>query len=347
MKILLANNTRIPVHAYGGSERIVWWLGKALVQMGHEVVFLAKKGSECSFATVLQMDEKRPLAAQIPDDVDLVHLHFETDEPLPKPSLTTFHHNATAARSFQQNTVFVSRNHANRHGGAVFVHNGLDFEDYGQPFLDNRRLYFHFLGNAAWRVKNVHGAIEIAARAGERLHVIGGTRVNFRSGLRITLSPNVRFHGMVGGDGKNALLNTSKGLIYPVIWHEPFGLAIIESLYFGCPVFGTPYGSLPELLGGTGNGNGRKNWNGRVDAVFSDFGCLSTKKSELVEAVKNASGYDRKKCHDYVREHFSAERMARDYLVLYEKILSGQPLHEEPPTLSEAPSNKFLPLADV
>ena len=31
-------------------------------------------------------------------------------------------------------------------------------------------------------------------------------------------------------------------------WHEPFGIALIEALYFGCPVFGTPYGSLPEIV---------------------------------------------------------------------------------------------------
>ena len=53
---------------------------------------------------------------------------------------------------------------------------------------------------------------------------------------------------MVGGTQKTGLLNASRGLIFPVRWHEPFGLAVIESLYFGCPVFSTPYGALPELV---------------------------------------------------------------------------------------------------
>ena len=35
---------------------------------------------------------------------------------------------------------------------------------------------------------------------------------------------------------KGEILNSSKGLVFPVLWHEPFGLAIIESLYYGCPV---------------------------------------------------------------------------------------------------------------
>ncbi|MEF9931013.1 MAG: glycosyltransferase, partial [Bacteroidales bacterium] len=53
---------------------------------------------------------------------------------------------------------------------------------------------------------------------------------------------------MIGGEQKLNILKESKGLIFPVIWNEPFGLAITESLYCGAPVFGTPYGSLPELI---------------------------------------------------------------------------------------------------
>ena len=347
MKILIVNNTKIPVHLYGGTERVIWWLGKALVKMGHEVTYLVKAGSSCPFAQVLTLNEKKPLAAQIPEDCDVVHLHFETTEALPKPHISTLHGNISEPHTFDPNTVFISHNHAQRHGGSVYVHNGLDFEDYGQPDLNKRRLYFHFLGNAAWRVKNVRGAIDLAGRAGERLHVIGGTRVNFRMGLRITLRPHVRFHGMLGGDGKNAIINGSKGLIFPVLWHEPFGLAIVESLYFGCPVFGTPFGSLPELLGKKENNERHKSaWNGMVDAFYSDYGCLSVKKSELVEAIKNADAFSPRQCHEHALEKFSAERMAKDYLRLYEQVLNGKPIHHEPPVLAEAPSEKFLTMKE-
>lgn len=344
MKILIVNNTVIPVDAYGGTERIIWWLGKALVGMGHEVAYLVKKGSSCPFAEVHFLEEKKPLAAQIPPDVDLVHLHFDTDEVLPKPTLTTVHGNSNAPKTFHPNTVFVSQDHARRHGATAFVHNGLDFDDYGQPLTHNKRLYFHFLGNAAWRVKNVRGAIDVADAAHERLHVIGGTRVNFRMGLRITISPNVRFHGMLGGDGKNALLQASKGLLFPVLWHEPFGLAIAESLYFGCPVFGTPYGSLPELLGSKPHASTDRKWSGTVDAFQSEFGFLSVKKAELADALKEVGQYDRQRCQDYAVSHFSARRMAEDYLRLYEKILDGHNLHPAPIQF-EPPEgqDKFLP----
>lgn len=343
MKILLVRNSKIPVNTYDEAERVLWWLGRALTEIGHHVTFLVKKGSRCPFADVLPLDEKQPLDKQIPHDTDLVHFHCDPKSPVSKPYLITYYDNATEARTFDRNTVFVSAKHAWLHGGSAYVHHGIDFDEYGTPELNNRRMYFHFLGNAAWRGKNVRDAIDIASKVGSRLHVIGGTRVNFRKGLRITLSPNVRFHGALNPEGRNALLNSSKGLIFPVIWHEPFGLAAIESLWFGCPVFGTPYGALPELLGKkTDNGRKPHAGNGTVEAFYCDIGCLSVKKSELVEAVKHADTYDRIKCHEYAREFFSASRMAQDYLRLYEKVMTGLPLHLEPPVAEGMPGDKFL-----
>ncbi|MBP6827392.1 MAG: glycosyltransferase [Saprospiraceae bacterium] len=347
MNILLVCNAKIPISTYEDKERIIWWLGKMLIEQGHHVTFLVKKGSECRFAPVLIFDEKKTLDDQIPSDTDVVHFHGEPPAPVSKPYLITEYDNYTEVRTFDRNTVFVSARHAAQHGGSVYVHHGIDFSEYGTPELHNRRMYFHFLGNAAWRGKNVRGAIDIATQTGSRLHVIGGTRVNFRKGLRITLSPSVRFHGVLNPEGRNAMLNSSKGLIFPVIWHEPFGLAVAESLYFGCPVFGTPYGALPELLGKK-MGNGRKphNGNGTVEAFYCDYGCLAVKKSELVEAVKNAESYDRVKCHEYAREYFSAGRMAQDYLRLYEQVMKGLPIHIDPPAITEATDDKFLPFGE-
>lgn len=351
MKILLVHNSRIPIQTYDDAERILWWLGKALTEMGHEVSFLVKKGSACSFATILPINEKKRIAEQIPADTDLVHFFcppVETD----KPYLVTCHRNVSDSGPLDPNTVFLSRNHARRHGGKVYVHCGIDFDEYGRPDWEARRMFFHFLGNAAWSGKNVRGAIDIAGQAGARLHVIGGSRVNFRKGLRITLSPHVRFHGVLNADGRNMLLNQSKGLIFPALWAEPFGLATIESLYLGCPVFGTPYGALPELLGKretparvvVGEDSAKSEaWNGRVEAFYSEFGCLSVKRSELVDAVRNAEAYDRQRCHEYAREHFSARKMAENYLALYEKVLGGESLHPSPPAPTEMANDDFLP----
>ena len=180
--------------------------------------------------------------------------------------------------------------------------------DWAQP-----RTHHHFLGKAAWRVKNVKGAIQVARRAGVELAVMGGTRLNLRRGFRFTLSRHVQFYGMVGGAQKTQLLNASNGLIFPVRWHEPFGLAVIESLYFGCPVFATPYGALPEL-------------------VPADCGRLSVQADDLVEAVRTHS-FDRQACHARAVDHFSAARMAQDYLQKYQQVLDGEFLNPVQPAI--------------
>jgi glycosyltransferase involved in cell wall biosynthesis len=342
MKILLAHSALVTPDTYDDAVRALCGLSKYLLRMGHDVTILAKKGSKSADAPLLPLDERKPIEAQIPPDTDLTHFHFEPKEPVSKPHLVTFHGKATEPRSFSPNTVFVSAQQAREHGGSVYVHYGLDWEAYGPPMLENRRLWFHFASSAQWGQRNLRGAVDLAARAGSRLHVLGGPRFSLREG-RIMLSPSVRFHGHLSPGGRDALLNGSRGLVFPVVWPEPFGLAAVESLYFGCPVFGTPYGALPELLGRNMDTRRPHQGNGQIEAFYSDFGCLSVKKSELLDALKNADAYDRARCHAWAVEHFSAPKMAEGYARLYEQVLSGQPLHPRPPQFEQPASDKPLP----
>lgn len=326
MKILIAINEVIPVKLYGGTGRVMWYLGKELDKLGHEVTYLVKKGSSCDFATVIEVDDEKDIIAQIPEAVDIVHFNYTPEhiQDIKKPYVITIHGNASDFEAFDVNTIFVSKNHANRHGSDSYVYNGLDWDDYKRPDLSSKRDYFHFLGNAAWRLKNVKGAIDvIKGKKSERLKVLGGVRFNISMGLRFTFSPRISFYGMVGGEQKNALLNHSKGLIFPVRWQEPFGLAITESVYFGCPVFGTPYGALPEL-------------------VRSDIGFLSNKKQDLINAVNDAAAFSRQNCHNYAVDLFNSKKMALAYLEKYDKVLANETLNQVPPQLKEIQQVKFL-----
>jgi glycosyltransferase involved in cell wall biosynthesis len=324
MHVLIVNNTIIPALKYGGTERVIWWLGKELVKRGHKVTYMVAKGSNCPFANVIELNTDRPFNELVPADVDVIHLNHGVNETPLKPYIITLHGNINHQQPLDKNTVFVSANHAARFGSDIFVHNGIDPEDYGKPILNNRRKYIHFLGDAAWRVKNVRGAITIAAKVKFPLHVIGGVRFNFNQGLRLTFDRNVIFHGMKGGAEKNQILNQSKAMLFPVLWHEPFGIAIIESLYFGCPVFGTPYGSLPEI-------------------VNDDVGYLSNKASELVIGLQNIDIYGRQDCHDYVMANFTSVQMATKYLYFYEQVLNGNSLNKTHPQLQKVQVEKFLP----
>ncbi len=312
---------------YGGTERVIWYLGKELVKLGHTITYLVERGSHCDFAQVLYIDESKPISEQIPTDIDLIHFHFQPADinNIKVPYIVTFHGNRNHTDCFDLNTVFISKNHAERYGSSVFVHNGLDWSDYTKPDLTTTRTHFHFLGKGAWRVKNLSGAINIVNEIPkEKLVVIGGVRFNFNMGIRFTFSPKIKFMGMIGGEKKNQLLNSSKGLIFPVLWHEPFGLAIIESLFYGCPVFGTPYGSLPEL-------------------VNQEVGFLSNEKNILKEAVEKHNSFSSKKCHDYALSEFNSRKMALAYLNQYDRVLSGHSLNQIQPKLLKIQEDKFLP----
>lgn len=305
MNILIVQNSLFPALLYGGTERVLWYLAHELHKMGHKVSLLCKSGSECPFAKCLTYNPQKHINEQIPDDIDVIH--FNTSElgyTGEKPYVVTVHGNYNAV--VPKNAIFVSRNHAERHGAENYVYNGLDWDDYGDLNTSPPREYYHFLGKAAWRVKNVRGAIDIVTSLpGEKLYVLGGTRLNFKMGFRLTLSPRVRFKGMVGGKEKVDLLQHSKGLIFPVKWDEPFGLAITESLYCGCPVFGTPYGSLPEL-------------------VPKEVGFLTEDMQEMVEHLRNHYDYNPVRCHEYARDLFNSRIMAERYMEYYERVLRGE-----------------------
>lgn len=324
MNIVLVHRAAIPVVAYGGTERVLWDLGRQLVDAGHRVRFLVPPGSRCDFAEVLPLDLATDAAAQLPRDADIAHFQFQPGSTPALPWLVTEHGNAAVGMPLATNTVFVSRDHAARHGATTFVHNGLDWRGYGTPDLQGLRTRLHFLGKAAWRVKNVQGAIDVARDAGMPLDVLGGHRLNVKRGLRFTLSPRVRFHGMVGGADKLRLVGASRGLVLPVRWHEPFGLAVTESLYLGCAVFATPYGALPEL-------------------VPPGCGVLSPSRAALADAVRRAA-FDPQACHAHAVRHFSADAMARGYLALYARVIDGEALNPAAPALqADARALPWLP----
>lgn len=325
MKILIANDSKIPAIKYGGTERVMWGLGKCLSDMGHEVTFLVAAGSSCPFAKVIEWDKSKDLNSLIPDDIDVVHLNFQPTTPINKPYIATFHGNLNHVFEFDLNTVFISGNQAKRFHGCTFVYNGLDWSNYEKPDLNNlknKRDYFHFLGDASWKVKNVKGAIAITKKAHEKLAVLGGYRLNFNMGFRFTPDLHVSFKGMVDDAKKRQYLQYSKGLIFPVLWHEPFGLAIIESLFYGCPAFGSAYGSLPEL-------------------IVKEVGVTSNSYQELINELKNVDRFSNTYCHEYASDNFNSIVMTKKYIALYEKVLNGETIHQQKPYFTK---NDIIPV---
>jgi glycosyltransferase involved in cell wall biosynthesis len=58
----------------------------------------------------------------------------------------------------------------------------------------------------------------------------------------------IRFHGHVAGESKEAHIARSLILIMPSIWQEVFGISIVEAYAYGKPVLATRIGGIPELV---------------------------------------------------------------------------------------------------
>jgi glycosyltransferase involved in cell wall biosynthesis len=315
---LKPGNAPIPPQLYGGTGRLIYWLGKALVALGHKVTLIAHPQSCIPGAELIPSQEPDAQAIRlVPDSTDIVHVCDHQNLTTKKPFLVTVNGNGGhTVRRFHPNSVFVSKKHAENHGSTYFVHNGIDPDEY--KCSETRGDYAVFLAKARWPVKNLEGAVQVARKTGIELRVLGSRNwpLNLQRLLPTFLTRGVRYYGMLGGSEKVEILSRARCLILPVRWDEPFGIAFTEALASGAYVCGTPYGSQPEI-------------------ITPETGVLSARADELVEAVKNPQRFKPSACRDRVlKGGFTHLDMARKYLAYYEKILTRGSLLDE----GEAPA---------
>jgi glycosyltransferase involved in cell wall biosynthesis len=72
--------------------------------------------------------------------------------------------------------------------------------------------------------------------------------------VSLNLSNKVTFHGMIPHEQKIKLYQSTDIFIQPSVFHEPFGMAIIEAMACQLPVVGSEVGGIPEIIedGNTG-----------------------------------------------------------------------------------------------
>lgn len=304
MRIALIHNAKFPVQRYGGTERVVWWLAKGLYEMGCDVTLVSDPKTQCPFAKTLPIDESTPVEHYV-KETDVYH-YFNTPGSVPtRPYLVTIGGNGKAGEEYLKNTVFVSKDCATRHGAEAYVYNGLDPNDY--KFSKNKENYFTFLAKTSWVVKNVSGAIALAKKKHTPLKIMGGYRP------RLNPFSSIYWMGMVGNPEKATTLSHSRALLFPIIWNEPFGYAVIEALCSGTPVIATHRGAMPELLN-------------------ANVGFLCHTEEDFLNAMDEVSDISPDACRDLVLSKFTYQKMAEDYLNLYEKVISGKDLNTHRPT---------------
>jgi hypothetical protein len=299
MHIAVISHHRLPVKGYGGPQRVVVALARGLTELGHRVTLIAAPGSKLPCATVVEANPRHlhdggpRLHDYVPRDADIAHAHML----LPSwaagvPFLQTVHANLKPGSPLPPNAVFLSRDHAARHGGAAFVHNGLAPSDY--TLRRRKEAWDLFLGRLH-SAKGYHWAIEAAKRSGRRLILAGGWRP--------TLSAVIKYVGEVDNGQKAALLARARCLWTPALWDEPFGLAAIEALFSGTPVLGTRRGALPEI-------------------ITPDVGALGDTLEELIAAAEQIHTRDPECCRARAERWFSHIAMAGAYVRMYETVIS-------------------------
>jgi glycosyltransferase involved in cell wall biosynthesis len=330
---------RVPPRLYGGTERIVSYLTEELVAQGHDVTLFASADSVTSARLVpyceqalrlnpavrdpipycmIMLDKLRRMAPQF----DILHFHidqfhFPIFHDWPLRALTTLHGRQDLPDlevlydGFPEMPL-VSISQAQRKpipdGNFVgTVLHGIP-RDLFAPSLLPRGGYLAFLGRVSPE-KRVDRAISIARAVGLPLKIAAkidrADEAYFRRDIAPLLDqPGIEFIGEIDEKQKGRFLGEARALLFPIDWPEPFGLVMIEAMACGTPILAFRHGSVAEVVedGVTGH---------MVDSV-----------DEAIRNMGRVLGLDRARVRRRFEERFTAQRMARDYIKIYEKLMA-------------------------
>ncbi|MGH6914903.1 MAG: glycosyltransferase family 4 protein, partial [Geminicoccales bacterium] len=325
----------VPPRLYGGTERIVSYLTEELVRQGHQVTLFASGDSVTQAELVpctkgaLRLDPKvkDPLLHHVIEidqvrrrahEFDVLHfhmdyLHFPLFRAAGRDTVTTMHGRLDLPdfmplfAAFPEMPLVSISDHQRRPLPHLrwlrTIHHGLPEDLY--PFAAaSKGEYLAFLGRICPE-KRPDRAIEIARRAGMPLRIAAKVdRVDetyFAEVVQPLLrDPLIEFIGEIGEAEKAAFLSGARAVLFPIDWPEPFGLVMIEAMACGTPVIAYRCGSVPEVV---------------EDGVT---GYIVDSIEGAVAAVDRLGALDRALIRRRFEDRFSAERMARDYLAVYQ-----------------------------
>jgi len=334
----------MPPKGYGGTERIVHLLATLQAIHGHEVVVLGVKSVNAQTTYEIKSYVKwtsrsslvRNLHAytsllEILKGFDVVHFHVLNSfnvVPILKvlnafldiPAYLTTLHADPSLTGFKKYLytkisnhplVAISHSQAERvrkrgYNVVAVVYHGIDVESY--PFCRDKEEYFVYIGRIDG-TKGIHIAVEAARKASGRLVIVGpvADNVYFEERIKPYLDANIVYLGEVPEDEKRRLLCKAKALLYPVQYEEFFGLILAEALATGTPIIGFARGSVEEIVE-----------NGITGFLVKDL-------NEMVYAMNRIDVINPADCRGRAEERFSAERMFKDYELVYKQLMGGEP----------------------
>jgi len=328
----------VPPKLYGGTERIVSFLADELVAMGHDVTVFASGDSvtkarlEAVWPRALRLDTAvrdylaphlvmLQAVAQRAAEFDIIHSHVDyLGYPILRqigvPFVTTLHGRldlpelAPVYEAFSEAPV-VSISDAQRvplpHAHYVdTVHHGIPERLLTPGFGADG--YLAFIGRISPE-KAPDAAIRIAAAAGMRLKIAAKVdavdRDYFAEHIEQLLAqPHVEYIGEINDAAKSSFLGSAAGLLFPIAWREPFGLAMIEAMACGTPVIALNRGSVPEVID-----------HGVTGFIVEDEAAAAAAAHRLHEL-------NRARVRAVFERRFTVRRMTEDYLGVYRRLIA-------------------------
>jgi glycosyltransferase involved in cell wall biosynthesis len=337
----------VPPKLYGGTERVVSYLTEELVEMGHEVTLFASGDSETSANLIPACPTSLRLGKRCMDQLahhyvlledvreraeefDIIHfhidyLHFPMSRIARLPHVTTLHGRLDLPdlvplyRKYRDMPV-ASISQAQRKPLAWVNWVGNVYHGVPSDRLvpgDGNGKYLAFLGRICPE-KRPDRAIQIALQTGMRLKIAAkvdrADREYYECAIKPLLdNPNIEYIGEINEGQKAAFLGNAYAYLFPIDWPEPFGLSMIEAMACGTPSIAFSCGSVPEVI------------------THGTTGLIVNNVLEAVDAVSQISTLSRAACRQKFEARFTASRMARDYVKLYQAILSAEPAPAETP----------------
>jgi glycosyltransferase involved in cell wall biosynthesis len=197
---------------------------------------------------------------------------------------------------------------------AATIPHGVDLQDY--PLKTDTGDYSLFLGRFHPE-KAPHVAIEVAQRFGTRLLLAGkvedpAEKSYFNLHIRPLLNKRIEFIGEIGGNERLEMLQGAKALIAPNWGNEPFGLATLEAIACGTPAITFPFGGSLEVVQNGINGY------------------ICSTAAEMAERLSQVDTIDPLECRKSIASTYDSAQMARNYIGLFNKVISTDFLAEVP-----------------
>lgn len=336
MRIAQVSTLATPVRqTHSGSiESVVWLLTQELTRMGHQVTVFGAGGSQSAGETVATLPgpyardgspdswylcEWINLCRAVEESgrFDVLHTHaYLWGLPLQPlchvPMVHTLHispsRDEAQLRAHWPGAYLTA---ISRYQWSDFpdlpalpvIHHAVDSTQF--PLGEEPSDYLCFLGRFL-PGKGPLKAIAAAKSLGMRLVLAGPQNAYYTEHIApLVDGTSIVYAGSVTGRKRADLLGRARAMLYPIEEPEPFGLVMPEAMMCGTPVVATSLGAVPEI----------------VDEGVTGY--YASTPDEFAQQLLRALSLDRKSVRARAEERFSGERMAREYLEVYNQAAAG------------------------